>query len=262
MRYGKACVCQYDGTGYSGWQRQKNGISIQEIMETALEKVYGEPVKIAGSGRTDAGVHALGQVFSFSSEIYRPDVVTIKGTNTFLPPNIVITDALDTTLNFHAGKDIISKTYVYKIINAPTPSPFHINRALWIKKYIDTDKLNDILTRFVGVHDFASFCVKKTKKDNTVREIYFAKATRNGAEVDIEINAKGFLHNMTRIIVGTVIKFMQYGTDLEKIDEIIMATDRRKAGPTAPPFGLYQKSAIYNDDGVQGLEGIPDRFRI
>lgn len=262
MRYGKACVCQYDGTDYSGWQRQKNGTSIQEIMETALEKVYGEPIKIGGSGRTDAGVHALGQVFSFSSETYRPNAVATKGTNTFLPPNIVITNSIDTTPDFHAGKDIISKTYLYKIINAPVSSPFHINRALWIKKDIDTNNLNHILSRFVGVHDFASFCVKKTKKDNTMREIYSAKAIRNGAEIDIEINAKGFLHNMTRIIVGTAIKFMQYGENPEKIDEIIKAADRRKAGPTAPPFGLYQKTAIYSNEGISGLEGIPNHFRV
>ena len=129
MLYGKACVCQYDGTAYSGWQRQKNGISIQERLEFALKEIYGRFIKIAGSGRTDAGVHSLGQVFSFKSEICRPNSALIYGVNAFLPEDIAVIDALDVTLDFHAGKSLKSKTYLYKIINQSLPAPLHVNRA-------------------------------------------------------------------------------------------------------------------------------------
>lgn len=260
MPYGKACLCQYLGTNYSGWQRQKNGKSVQELLENALATIYNEPVKIAGSGRTDAGVHAIGQVFSFSSNVYRTEEAIIKGCRAYLPEDIGVIGAKDVIPSFHAGKKIISKTYLYKIINTPVPAPLYAGRALWIRKNIDEGKLNEILKVFEGSHDFASFCVKKTKKENTVRTINFARAERTGDEINIEINAGGFLHNMVRIIVGTTVKLLQNGLEADAAEKMIKALDRRSAGPTALPCGLYQKEAIYNEDGIPGLAGIPTKF--
>lgn len=261
MLYGKACVCQYDGTNYSGWQRQKNGRAVQEIMETALEKIYGEPIKIAGCGRTDAKVHSMGQVFSFRSNFYRESAAVIRGANAYLPADMAVTGALDVIHSFHAGKDAVSKTYLYKIINSPVPAPLYINRALWVRMGINEKSLGKILKAFEGKHDFASFCVKKTKKENTVRTVNFTKVTRKGQEVNIEINAGGFLHNMVRIIVGTSLKLLQKGEGPEKILEILKASDRREAGPTAPPYALYQKEAFYGSK-KPGIEGIPVKFRL
>lgn len=260
MPFDKACLCQYLGTHYSGWQRQKNGKSIQELIENALTKIYNHNVKIAGSGRTDSGVHAMGQVFSFSSELYRTEEAIINGCRAHLPTDIGVIKAIDVIPSFHAGKDIISKTYLYKIINTPVPAALYAERALWIRRYIDIEKLNHILKAFEGEHDFASFCVKKTKKENTVRTMNYARAERSGDEINIILNSGGFLHNMVRIIVGTTVKLLQNDLGADDAREMIHALDRRAAGPTASACGLYQKEAIYNDKGIPGLDGIPAEF--
>lgn len=233
---------------------------MQELIENALAVIYKEQVKIAGSGRTDSGVHAMGQVFSFPSKVYRTEDAIINGCHAYLPEDIGIIGAKDVIPSFHAGKTILSKTYLYKIINSPVPAPLYASRALWIRKNIDISRLNQILKVFEGTHDFASFCVKKTKKENTVRTINFALAERNGNEINIELNANGFLHNMVRIIVGTSVKLLQNNLGADIAEEMMNALDRRAAGPTALPCGLYQKEAIYSGDGIPGLAGIPKEF--
>ena len=256
MLYNTACICEFIGTAYSGWQRQKNGTSIQEIIENILARIYAQEIKIAGSGRTDAGVHALGQVFSFKSEMHRDPQVVTKALNGLLPKDIAVLNTVDVPLDFHAGKSVRSKTYIYKILNRPYPSALHYNRALWVRADIDMDMLNETLSYFVGRHDFASFCVGRTKKENSCRTIYFARATKNGEMIDIEINASGFLHNMVRIITGTCINIVTKGGKPQDVKEILAALDRKKAGTTAPACALYQKEVFYNTDGIPGLEGI------
>ncbi len=256
MKYNTACICEYLGTNYSGWQRQKNGKAIQEVIENLLNNIFREEIKIAGSGRTDAGVHALGQVFSFKSSTYREPNIITRALNGLLPRDIAIIDTKSVPLTFHAGKSVLSKTYLYKILNRPYPSALYYNRALWVRNEINLDLLNETLSLLHGRHDFASFCVSKTKKQNTNRTIFFAKAYRENDFINIEINASGFLHNMVRIITGTCLNIVTKGGKPEDIIDILNAKDRKKAGTTAVASGLYQKEVFYNLNNISGLAGI------
>ncbi len=256
MLYNTACMCEYVGTNYSGWQRQKNGKAIQEVIENVLGDIFKQEVKIAGSGRTDAGVHALGQVFSFKTETFREPEIVSRALNGLLPKDISIIDSINVPLDFHAGKSVLSKTYLYKILNRPYPSAHYFNRALWVRNHIDLDLLNETLSLLVGRHDFASFCVSKTKKQDTNRTIFFAKAYRDNDFVNIEINASGFLHNMVRIITGTSLNIVSNKCNPKDIVDILNAKNRKKAGVTAAACGLYQKEVFYNLQGISGLKGI------
>lgn len=260
--YYKACLCTYCGDNYNGWQRQKNAVGIQNIIEQALSKIYDSTILIAGSGRTDTQVHALGQVFNFSANKFFTNENLMRALNAILPKDIAILDIIDVKKDFHSGKSIKSKTYLYKIVNSPIHNPFLINRALWIRNKIDMEKLSSILSHFQGTHDFESFCVKKTKKENTIRTINFIRSESNGENISIFINASGFLHNMVRIIIGSSLKILKDNIHDDYILEIFEKKDRRAAGPTAPAYGLYQYAAYYNNDNIAGLKGIPEKYRI
>lgn len=260
--YYKACLCSYCGDNYNGWQRQKNAIGIQNILENTLSSLYNHEILIAGSGRTDTNVHALGQVFHFSSSKYVDNKTLLKGLNGLLPDDIVIYDIIDVNSLFHAGKSIISKTYEYKILNTPVRDPFLLNRALWVRKEINIENLKNILKEFEGTHDFHSFCVKKTKKENTVRTINYINIEKNNNNISILINANGFLHNMVRIIIGTSLKMEKDNIHYSHIANIFNSKDRRCAGPTAHAYALYQKEAIYNNENIAGLMGIPEKYRV
>ena len=146
--YYKACLCTYCGDNYNGWQRQKNAVGIQNIIEQALSKIYDSTILIAGSGRTDTQVHALGQVFNFSANKFFTNENLMRALNAILPKDIAILDIIDVKKDFHSGKSIKSKTYLYKIVNNPIHNPFLINRALWIRSKIDMEKLSSILSYF------------------------------------------------------------------------------------------------------------------
>ncbi len=257
MLYNKACVCEYLGTNYVGWQRQKNGQSIQGLIEKVLSKVYSEDIKISGSGRTDAGVHALSQVFNYKSSKYIGNSSVIKALNSVLPNDISIYGIKDVDVRFHSWLHPVAKTYEYKIINKPYPPAFYEDKALWVRKPLDVDKLNEVLQQFIGEHDFASFCMTKTKKENTVRCINYISVDSDSEFINISLNANGFLHNMVRIIVGTAIDFVMNDRDSSEIIDIINCKDRRKAGKTAPAHALYQKEIFYKKDLV-GLDGIDE----
>lgn len=260
--YYKACLCAYCGDNYNGWQRQKNAVGVQNIIENTLSKIYDSQILIAGSGRTDTQVHALGQVFNFSAYKFFTNKNLMRALNAILPKDIAILDIIDVNKNFHSGKSIKSKTYEYRIYNSPIHNPFLINRALWIKNNIDVEKLSIILSHFKGMHDFESFCVKKTKKENTIRTVNYINVEKDKENISIFINASGFLHNMVRIIVGSSLKILKDNMPCDYVLEILQKKDRRAAGPTAPAYGLYQWAAYYNDENIKGLAGIPEKYRV
>lgn len=262
MYYYKACQCAYDGTNYSGWQRQINSIAIQNIIEDALQKLYGEPVLTKGSGRTDTKVHGKNVIFHFKSIKYYDNNTLIRGLNAILPDDIVIKDAIDVNSTFHSGKSIISKTYEYRILNSPIRDPFEVNRSFYIRREINIEKLEHVLSYFLGTHDFQSFCVKRTMKENTIRTINSINVIKNNYNISIYINANGFLHNMVRIIIGTALDIIKNNKDPEIINEIFHAKDRKKAGKTAAPYGLYQEHVYYNSDNIPDLKGIPTKYLI
>lgn len=245
LLYNKKCTVEYDGTEFHGWQFQKDLTTVQGEIETALKRIYKKDISIIGSGRTDAGVHALAQVFNFRAERFIDSSSLKLGLNSLLPRSIVIKDVTDVDINFHAQKSVKSKTYLYKILNSDTPSALLRNRVWWIRNIFDLDKLSEIITKFVGTFDFSAMCTMKSLKENSVRTVNFIKLYKTDEIINIEINANGFLHNMVRNIIGT--SFYIYRKDLppDTVLEILKSKDRQRGGPTAPPQGLYLKEVFY-----------------
>lgn len=267
--FNTACECEFCGTAYAGWQRQNNGsVSIQNVLEEKLSGIYGEEIKIVGSGRTDAGVHALGLVFNFASTRYRAPNTLVRWLNFLLPDDIKIMGACSVTSHFHARHAARSKTYLYRIINRATPPALENMRAMWVRRPIDIEKLQQILEKFVGEHDFSAFSVTSTRQKNTIRRVNFIKVKKfdwdaglDRNSVEIEINANAFLHNMVRVIIGTAVKALN-DARYSDIERILESRDRRNAAETAPAYGLYQKAVYYNDNGIAGIRGIPEKFLV
>lgn len=243
--YNKKCIVEYDGTEFHGWQYQKDLVTVQSEIEKALLQIYKKRIVIYGSGRTDAGVHALGQVFNFKAIKNIPSESLKLGLNSLLPRSIVIKNVEDVDIDFHAQFSAKSKTYLYKILNSDTPSALLRNRVWWVRNPINCEKLNIILNRFIGEKDFSAMCTMRSIKENSVRTIYFINLNKSNNIIEIEINANGFLHNMVRNIVGTAFFVLRKDYNPEIIDEIIASKDRKNGGPTAPPHGLYLKEVIY-----------------
>ncbi|MDK2791482.1 MAG: tRNA pseudouridine38-40 synthase [Deferribacteres bacterium] len=243
--YNKKCIVEYDGIDFHGWQVQKNLRTVQGEIEEKLSKIYKKKINIIGSGRTDAGVHALGQVFSFRAEKYIPNDSLRLGLNSLLDKDVTILCCEDVPLTFHAQKSAKSKTYVYKILSGENRSSLLRNRVWWFRREIDTEKLYGYLEKFVGEHDFSSMCTKKSIKDNNIRKINFIEISSENSILNIEINANGFLHNMVRNIVGTTIFLYKKGAPFDEVEKILSKKDREEAGPTAPPQGLYLKEVFY-----------------
>ncbi|GAB7141199.1 tRNA pseudouridine(38-40) synthase TruA [Deferribacterales bacterium RsTz2092] len=246
MPYRKLCVCEYDGTNYCGWQIQDEGVTIQGEIERVLSQLYGgQRVAIIGSGRTDSGVHALGQVFHYTADIYRENHSVLFALNTMLSRDIGVLDVRDVPLDFHAQLSAVSKTYKYVILNRRTRAALDTNRAWYRRDRLDVEYIANLLKLIEGNHDFTSFCVKSSVKEECVRLINWTSAERNGDYINIKINANGFLHNMVRIIVGTAVQFAVEKRTPSDILDIIAAKARRSAGITAPPQGLYLERVHY-----------------
>jgi len=245
MLYYKKIVLEYIGTDFVGWQVQANGRSVQEELHNALSQMYKTKVTTVGSGRTDSGVHALGQVASFRTERYiSPDAV-LKGLNSLLPDDVSIISVEDMPEGFHAQASSKSKTYLFKIFASNIRSARYAGRSWWVKAELDYKKIEALLKPLEGEHDFSSFCMVASLKDDNIRRINSTKCYMDGDIICVEINGNGFLHNMVRIIVGTVVEAVRrdYGTDY--IKKVLDAKDRNKAGPTAHAAGLYLKEVFY-----------------
>lgn len=228
----------YDGTNYCGWQIQPNGITIEEILNKALSKMTGEEVSVIGASRTDSGVHAMGNVAVFDTETTIPTEKIAVALNQRLPDDIVITKSEEVALDFHPRYCDCSKTYEYHIINTRIPIPTKRLTNYFVSYVLDIDKMRQAASYLVGEHDFVSFCNVRTDVENTVRTITALDIITNGNEITIRITGNGFLYNMVRIIVGTLIRVGRGFYEPEKVKEILEAKDRKAAGVTAPAHGL------------------------
>ena len=228
----------YDGTNYCGWQIQPNGITIEEILNKALSKMTGEEILVIGASRTDSGVHAMGNVAVFDTETTIPAEKIAVALNQRLPDDIVITKSEEVALDFHPRYCDCSKTYEYHIINARIPIPTKRLTNYFVSYVLDIDKMRQAASYLVGEHDFVSFCNVRTDVENTVRTITALDIITNGNEITIRITGNGFLYNMVRIIVGTLIRVGRGFYEPEKVKEILEAKDRKAAGVTAPAHGL------------------------
>lgn len=228
----------YDGTNYNGWQIQPNGITIEEMLNKHLTELLQEPVRVIGASRTDAGVHALGNVAVFDTNARMPAEKISYAMNTRLPQDIRIQDSCEVAADFHPRFCKTVKTYEYRILNRRFPDPIRRLYSLFCYYPLDTAKMQRAAAYLVGEHDFKSLCTHKTDVDNTVRTIYSADVIKENDEILIRITGNGFLYNMVRIIVGTLLRVGSGYYEPEYMKELLEARDRQAAGETAPPQGL------------------------
>lgn len=245
QRFNKAIKIQYIGTNYAGWQCQAHANTVQAEIQRALAIIYKTNIHALGSGRTDSGVHALGQVATFIADSYIGDEALILGMNSILPGDISISEAWDVPMDFNAQTSAKNKTYMYKIYFSRHRYAFYEKRAWWVRGRADFDRAPELLAAFEGRHDFTSCCAAESLRENCVRTINFTKFYKEGDIFHLEVNGNGFLHNMVRIIAGTVVKGCKSGWSPDRIHSMIETKDRTKGGPTAPAEGLYLKEVIY-----------------
>lgn len=239
-------IVEYDGTHYKGWQRQADGLpTIQASLEGVLEQMFHTKINVIGAGRTDAGVHALNQVCHFVAPRKPEGINFVAAFSSHLNPDIAIKQAESVGDDFHAQRTSIGKTYLYRILNRPYPRALESGRSLWIRKPLDTEKLNRGAQHLVGTHDFNAFRSEGSFTKTTIRTVYKAEFTRDGDFVDFRITGSGFLKQMVRNIVGTLLHTEIGTTTTDDIPTILASKDRTKAGPTAPPQGLYLEKVYY-----------------
>ena len=240
----------YDGSKYHGWQVQKTEISVAETLETALGKICGHAVKTVGCGRTDAGVHALRYCANFRSDCTIPIERFPLAVNSRLPADIAVTDAVEAPEDFNAIGSCIKKEYIYKILNRNIRDPFLENRVCFYPQHLDLARMQAAARAFEGTHDFRAVRSLGTETKTTVRTVHWCRAEKDGDLITVSICADGFLYNMCRAMVGTMV-YASYGKlEPEDIPALLAAGDRRLTGPTMPPQGLYLNRIWY--DGVVG----------
>ena len=236
---------EYDGTNFSGWQKQKEKRCVQEELETTLAKILKEEVSIVGSGRTDAGVHALGQVANFKTEKSIKCEELLYALNTLLPPDIVVIKVEEVDDNFNSRITAKKKHYRYVINNSRFPSALNYNREYHFKYFLDTDIMHSAAQDLVGEHDFKAFASSGSTVKDTVRKIYSINVTRLGTRVIIDVIGNGFLYNMVRIIVGTLLDIGSGKLDMCVIKNMLETKDRTLGGRTVGPEGLYLVGVEY-----------------
>ena len=238
-------IVAYDGTNYHGFARQNEAITVQGTIEKAIKKITQEDVLTLGAGRTDAGVHARGQCVAFDSETKIPADRLLKAINSQLPPDIVVQSLEEVSEDFHPRFGAKRKTYRYQIWCGALPDPFTYRYALHYPYPIHEDKMQEAANRMIGEHDFACFCASGSQVKDTIRKIYSIDVKREGNMVWVDVCGNGFLYNMVRIIIGTLLYVNEGKLSTAEISEIINGKDRKKAGPTVPPQGLTMQSIIY-----------------
>lgn len=248
---------RYDGSRYLGWQVQKNAITVAQTMEEALAKVCGERVKLTGCGRTDAGVHALRYCANFHSDCTVPVDRMPLAVNSRLPDDIAVVDAVEVPDDFNAIGSCVKKEYVYKILNSRIPDPFLADRVCFYPQRLDISLMQAAARAFEGTHDFKAVRSEGTQTKTTVRTVYWCRVEKDGDLITVSICANGFLYNMCRAMVGTMV-YASYGKLIpEEIPALLEKRDRRLTGPTMPPQGLYLNRVWY--DGAAGamMEKLP-----
>jgi len=247
----------YDGTSYVGWQRQATGSSVQGCVEAVLGEIEGGSVIAVGAGRTDAGVHALGQVANVRLRRRMAVGSVIRAVNSRLPKDIRVVDAEIVQDSFHARFDATAKVYRYRLIHGEVMNPFVRRYGWWQRAEFDTERMNEAGQLLVGEHDFASFQAAGSSTDTTVRRLFSLSVTRAqagqlwseneefGDMTIIEVRGSGFLRHMVRVIVGSLVQVGVGRWDNTDIERALVACDRDLAGPTAPPQGLFLMRVDY-----------------
>lgn len=245
MRYFKGIV-EYDGTNYSGWQRQRNTpMTIQEKVENALTVITKEPISILAASRTDAGVHAYGQVIGFQMDNKIPTDRIPIALNSILPKNIRIRKVEEVDADFHPRFQTVGKIYQYLIDNDPIQSAFRFQHAYHVPYELDVQAMNEGGQHLIGTHDFTSFRASGCSAKSPVRTVKRINITKTDHLIRLEVEGDGFLYNMVRIITGTLIYVGLGKFPPSQIREMLQARDRTLGGPTAPSQGLYLVKVFY-----------------
>lgn len=237
----------YDGKNFHGWQIQQNALTVQEVFQKSLEKIIGEDFDVKGCSRTDSGVHA--NMYCISVKTTHPiEPLRLKAAlNRWLPKTVAVLDCTEVGIDFHARYSCISKEYIYKIWNSEVRNPFLDGYALHYRYKIDEKMLDSAAQAYVGKHDFTSFCtIDSREKGDMTRNVKSFSVTRDGNLVTMKVEADGFLYNMVRIMVGTLLRVQQGKIPADGISDIIEKKNRKFAGPTAQACGLYLNRVNYN----------------
>jgi tRNA pseudouridine38-40 synthase len=242
-------VIAYEGTAYSGWQTQLNKATVQETIENAISTVMKQKIALTGSGRTDSGVHAYGQVANFKADTKIPEEKIKIALNANLPPDIRILDSVDVSPDFNSRFDALDKTYMYQIYNDSVANPFYSRYSCFVPQSLYIDKMEEALKLIVGTHDFKGFMASGSQSKTTERTVYDAKLLKKGNLIKIYINGNGFLYNMVRIIAGTLIDIGKGLKDISCIEKALTDKDRTVLGQTAKPEGLFLLKVNYGTIG-------------
>lgn len=239
-------ILEYDGTNYAGWQIQKNAVTVQEAVETAIFEALGQRCRVTGAGRTDAGVHARGQCAQFDIQSHIPPEKFSYVLNLVLPPDIRVRESRAVSEDFHVRKGARMKHYRYTIYNAPHASAIDRFTTAHVRQDLDAEKMKIAAQYLVGTHDFAAFRAAGSDIVGTVRTIYSIDITRIDENIYIDVKGNGFLYNMVRIIAGTLIDVGKGRTSPSAIPGILESRDRTRAGATAPAQGLCMMGVYYD----------------
>lgn len=240
-------VVGYDGTNYCGWQIQPNGITIEEVLNKKLSELLGEEIKVIGASRTDSGVHALGNVAVFDTNTQIPAEKISYALNQRLPEDITIQNSCEVPLEFHPRYCNSIKTYEYKILNRKFQIPLQRLYSHFVYIPLNISAMEEAARYIVGEHDFKSFCSSRTQVEDTIRTVYSLTVSKSDETITIRITGNGFLYNMVRIIVGTLIKVGLGVYPAEHVKEIMEERDRKAAGPKVPGKGLTLVKIDYED---------------
>ncbi|MBP5303621.1 MAG: tRNA pseudouridine(38-40) synthase TruA [Clostridia bacterium] len=236
---------QYVGTAYHGWQVQPNGVTVQERLQDAIEKVTGVRSGVIGCSRTDAGVHAKMFCCTLDTEYPLQGEKMAKALNAHLPKDIAVYKVREVAPDFHPRYQAVGKTYTYCIWNGKHRNPFYEDRALFISKTLDEGVMDKAAKGFCGTHDYKAFCSAGSDVEDTVRTVSECSVKREGDLVTVTVTANGFLYNMVRILVGTLLDIEAGRLPSDAIKQALDTTKRQDLGATAPPMGLYLEKVYY-----------------
>lgn len=230
---------EYDGNGFAGWQQQQDAPSVQQAVHEALARVCNHPVEVTAAGRTDAGVHARGQVGHFESDATRTGRALVLGANTYLPPGIALRWARFVPGHFHARYSALARTYRYCILNRSARSALAAGRVAFMHRPLDVEPMQAATRHLLGTHDFSALRAAECQARSPVRDLSALQVQRHGDFLLIEVTANAFLHHMVRNIAGLLVHIGQGGAPPEYAAEVLATRDRRRAPATAPAAGLY-----------------------
>ena len=241
---------RFIGTRYHGWQVQPNGVTVQQRVQDAIQAVTGVRSPLTGCSRTDAGVHASMFCCAFDTDSPLRGDKMAAALNAHLPADLAVTGCRERPADFHPRYDAVAKRYVYRILNAPARDPFWEGRALHCRCPLDPEVMAEGATLYRGTHDFSAFCSAGSEVEDRVRTVYEARVDRQGELVTFTVTADGFLYNMVRIMVGTLLDLERGRLSREDILRALAEGRRELAGPTAPACGLYLDHVFYREEGA------------